>query len=183
MNLETTIPNTIKEQKQEELKSSDQLMLSELISKLEAVKNKELPLFIDIMNKRPKGINSWRGCYAKLAIQTKDFGYYDTYGSEGKTEHIKSYKQKTIGKENPTVKEWIVILKKIIGKTFTGYKGGNFTMEKNTPVYLAEYSNASFKIDDKELDTKNYTNYKNVFFVDVKEQDKKVILVTKIEED
>ena len=55
-------------------------------------------------------------------------------------------------------------------------------MGKGTPVYLAEYGNSSFKIDDKPLDEENYSNYKTVYFIDVKEEDDKVYLVTGIED-
>jgi len=81
------------------------------------------------------------------------------------------------------VEEWIEVLKQAIGKRFTGYKGGDFLMGKNTPVWLAEYSNSSFKIDDKPIDKKDYSNYKSVYFVDIREVENRVYLITKIEED
>lgn len=159
MDLQTLVSNAVKAQRQEELKNSPQLMLGEIVLKLESVKNKELPLYIDLMDKRPKGINSWRGRYDELAIQTEDFGQYK-------------------GKENPTVLEWIEVLKDVIGKEFYGYKGGDFLMGKNTPVWLAEYGNSSFKINDKPIDEKDYSNYKNTYFIDVREEQDKVYLVT-----
>ena len=140
MDFQTILSNAVAAKRAEELKNSPQLLLGEMILKLEAVKNKNLPLFIDLMDKRPKGIDSWRGIYAELAIQTEDFGSYQTEEVEhtfgdGNVFH----KHKSIGKENPTVAEWIDVLKEAVGKTFTGYKGGDFTMGKGTPVYLAEY--------------------------------------------
>ncbi|MDP1729143.1 MAG: hypothetical protein Q8L27_03000 [archaeon] len=181
MDLQTILDNAVKAKRAEELKNSPQLLLGEMILKLEAVKNKELPLFIDIMDKRPKGIDSWRGVYAELAIQTEDLGSY-----QGEVEKdygdFQSHKQISIGKENPTVAEWIKVLKEAIGKTFTGYKGGDFLMGKGTPVYLAEYGNSSFKTDDKEIDDKDYSNYKTVHFIDVREEKDKVYLVTAFED-
>ena len=182
MNIQTMLNNAIQAQRQNELKDSPQVLLGELILKLEIVKNKELPLFIDIMNKRPKGIDSWRGFYCELAIQTENFGSYNTDVVKDKSEYGDSYKQKNIGKENPTVQEWIDVLKEVIGKTFTGYKGGDFLMSKNIPVWLAEYSHASFRINNKE-DDKEYSNYKEVYFVDVKEENKKVIFITKVNDE
>lgn len=181
MDLQTIISNTVKVQRAEQLRNSPQLMLGEMILKLEAIEDKTKPLFIDIMDKRPKGIASWRGIYAELAIQTEDFGSYNTDEIEKEFSDMTFYKQKKIGKKNPTVEEWIGVLREAIGKTFIGYKGGDFIMGKNTPVYLAEHGNASFKIDDKPIDEKDYNNYKTVHFLNVREEKDRVYLVTGIE--
>src|SRR3990167_11288913 len=78
MDLQTLLNNEVAAQRAEKLKNSPQLLLGELILKLESVKNKDLPLFIDLMDKRPKGVDSWRGVYAELPIQTEVFGSYQT---------------------------------------------------------------------------------------------------------
>jgi hypothetical protein len=183
MDFQTIFDNALAKQRADELKNSPQLLLGELILKLEAVKNKHLPLFIDLMDKKPMGIASWRGSYCELAIRTESLGSYQTNEVEREfDDDTKYYKHKEIGKENPTVEEWIEILKEAIGKTFTGYKGGDYTMSKNTPVWLAEYGCSSFKIDDKKLDRENYSNYKNTYFIDVREEKDKVYLVTKYED-
>ena len=182
MDLQTILDNAVKAKRAEELKNSPQLLLGEIILKLEAVNNKKLPLFIDLMEKRPMGIDSWRGIYAELAIQTETFGNYNTDEVEYKSQYGDSYKQKEIGKENPTVAEWIEVLKEAVGKTFTGYKGGDFLMGKATPVYLAEYGSSSFKVDEKEIDEKDYSNYKTTYFVDIREENDKVYLITAFED-
>jgi hypothetical protein len=158
MDLQKFLDATVKAQRQEELNNSPQLLLGELILKLEAVKNKDLPLFIDIMDKRPADIDSWRGIYAELAIATE-------------------------GHSSPTVADGISMLQAAVGKTYHGYKGGDFTMSKNTPVWLAEYGESGFHIDDKEIDEEDFSNYKNVFFVDVQERKDRVYLITKIGEE
>lgn len=169
--IQTHLDNIVKSQRQEELNDSPQLLLGEIILKLETVKNKDLPLFIDIEDKRPMGIASWRGRYRELAIQTESFGAYQTdvvihdFGDGNKC-----YKTVDIGKVTPTVLEWIKVLKKAQGKTFTGYKGGDFKMSKNTPVWLAEYGTTSIKCNNKYLEA---------YFVDVKEKTDKVYLITK----
>lgn len=182
MDFQTFIDNAVQAERQKELANSPQLLLGELILKLEQVKNKELPLFIDLLEKRPKGIDSWRGSYCELAIQTESFGSYNTDVVTYESEYGNSYAQKEIGCENPTVAQWIEVLKDAIGKTFVGYKGGDFLMSKNTPVWLAEHGSSSFKIDDEPIDEKEYSNYKSVYFVDVEEKEDKVYLVTKIED-
>lgn len=183
MDFQKILSNAVDAQRAEELKNSPQLMLGEMILKLEWVKDKTKPLFIDLMNKRPKGIDSWRGIYAELAIQTEDFGSYQTDEVEKEFSDMTFYKHKRIGKKNPTVEEWIKVLREAVGKTFTGYKGGGFTMGKNTPVYLAEYGASSFKIDNKPVDEESYKNYKTVYFLDVREEKNRVYLVTGFEED
>ena len=185
MDLETILKNAVQAKRNEELKNSPQLLLGEMILKLEGVKDKSKPLYIDLLGKRPMGIDSWRGSYCELAIQTESFGDFNTdkIAWESEDGQYKSYKPQKIGKENPTVEEWLKVLKEAVGKTFTGYKGGDFLMGKNTPVWLAEYGDSGFKINNKPIDRENLSNYENVFFIDVKEEDKKVYLITKIEED
>ena len=142
----------------DELKTSPQLTLGEIILKLESVTNKELPLYIG--EKRPMGLDSWRGSYDELAIQTESFGSYQTSEVEKTFSDMVFYKSKNFGKKNPNVSEFISILKEAVGKTFTGYKGGDFLMSKNTPVWFAEYGMAS-----------------DEYFVEVKETKAKVKLI------
>lgn len=42
-------------------------------------------------------------------------------------------------KENTTIGEMLVCAKSTLGKTFEGYKGGEFVMPGLTEVFLAEY--------------------------------------------
>lgn len=165
MDLQQILDNAVSAARANELKDSPILLLGELILKLEAVKNKSLPLIIDVDGKPPKGIDSWRGIYAELAIQADDFGSYQTDEIEREFSDMVFYKHKQIGKENPTVQEWIEVLEEAKGKTFSGYKGGDFTMSKNTPVHYAENGTCGDR-----------------FFVDVTELPDKVLLVTKQEE-
>lgn len=173
MDLQKMLDNAFISVRNEELKNSPQLLLGEMILKLEAVNDKTKPLFIDLLDKRPKGIDSWRGSYRELSIRTEDFGSYNTDKVTYESEYGNSYEQKEIGKENPTVADWLEVLKEAIGKTFVGYKGGDYLMGKNTPVWLAEYGNSSFEIEKDK--------FKNVYFVDVKEKDDRVYLITAID--
>ena len=67
MNIQTIINNEIRARRAEELKTSSQLLLNEIVLKLETIKDKTKPIFIDILEKRPKGIASWIGSYCELA--------------------------------------------------------------------------------------------------------------------
>ena len=121
MDFQTIISNEVDRQRQEELKISPQLLLGELILKLEAVNTpckdgSEKEVRFDFGYFRPTNLDSWRGIYAELAL-----GYSET-------------------EKDITVNELIKILKEAIGKTYTGYKGGDFVMGKNTPIWVSNYS-------------------------------------------
>jgi hypothetical protein len=63
----------------------------------------------------PQGLGSYRGYYYHLAL-----GY----------------------KENATVRvaDLLKELRAAVGQTFEGYKGGDFTMSRDTPIWVANYS-------------------------------------------
>jgi len=143
----------------------EQLSLWGLIKKLEAVKDKALPLLIDCTNNLPMSLDSWRGSYSDLSIQTESMGSYLLDSA--------TYKYKEIGCVNPNVEQWLSVLNEAVGKTFTWYKGWEFVMTKSTFLWLAEYRNSWFKIVDDV--------YEQVFFVDVLETETEVILITQIQ--
>ena len=106
--------------------------MGELILKCEAIAAKdykrsggEAPwVEFDFCGARPVGMDSWRGIYAELAINFEFDGYT----------HLPDF---------------IKMLKEANGATFTGYKGGEFTMSRSTPVWVANYgkSGATAVID------------------------------------
>lgn len=144
--LQNIITNYIQAERQEKFKTSSQLTLGEIILKLEGIKNKKLPVIFDVEKYYPVGIDSWRGSYYELALE------YEKNG------------------EPMLLGDFIKMLKKIIGKTLTGYKGGNFLMGKITPVWVANYGEVKgFRIDD----------YKDTAVIDVLKGENKVIIKTK----
>ena len=123
MDWQTYIQNAVKASRANTLANSDQLTLGELILKLEPiVKNQkdgeEATVRYDFEYLFPTSIDSWRGSYDELALN------FETQGEEMK------------------VSEFLNMLKECIGKTFTGYKGGDFTMHKGTPIWVANYSHS-----------------------------------------
>jgi len=123
MDLQTYIQNAVKASRANTLANSDQLTLGELILKLDPiVKNQkdgeEATVRYDFEYLFPTSIDSWRGSYNELALN------FETQGEEMK------------------VSEFLNMLKECIGKTFTGYKGGDFTMHKGTPIWVANYSHS-----------------------------------------
>lgn len=59
------------------------------------------------------------------------------------------------------------------GSIFVGYKGGNFEMDLNTPIHQANYGECGAKINNE------YNEYK---IVGIKEENGKVIIITRIED-
>lgn len=116
------------------------LTVGELIKHLSAF-NGNFQLTFDFGYLQPTDFDSWRGSYDKLAI-----GYT------------------TLGTPDLTVKEFLLKLKGVIGKTFTGYKGGSYTMDENTQVYVD-----------------NYGEYSNTTIIGVREQYETVYLMTQKE--
>lgn len=158
MDLQTMLNNAVQAKRNEDMKTSEQLTLGELILKLEATtayqkfeeakekyKDDGPDVMFDFEYIYPTGVSSWRGSYCELAIE---FDYKDW------SDH--KYEKKL------NVREFVELLKSTIGKEFTGYKGGEFVMGKNTPVWVANYGNSG-----------------NTAVVDVIDEEYSVILVTK----
>lgn len=106
--------------REERMKTSPQLMLCELIYALKQFPNQDALVFFDDHNFVPSNIDSWRGSYDELAFEWVDLRYKSLTPM--------------------TVKFLLKLLQNAIGKTFTGYKGGEFVMGKNTPLWVANYS-------------------------------------------
>lgn len=68
----------------------------------------------------PAGLDSYRGYYEDLALSFKDTGRHGEHTS-------------------PTVAALLGDLRGAVGKSFTGYKGGEFTMGRDTAMWVANY--------------------------------------------
>jgi len=118
MDLQTILHNAVAAARAEEMKTSPQLTLGEMMLKLEAVQSKGLPVVFDIQDYHPIGIGSWRGSYNELALE---------YESGGAT---------------LTARGVIALLRGVVGRTLEGYKGGNYLMGKTTPIWVANYGDS-----------------------------------------
>jgi len=122
MDIQKYIEASVKANRADSFAKSDQLTLGEIISKCQAIEanlgaeDKRIVSF-DFANMVPTNIDSWRGSYAELAL---------SFNSDEEGETIK-------------VGAFINMLESAVGKTFTGYKGGDFTMSRHTPVWVANY--------------------------------------------
>src|SRR5258706_6206091 len=126
MDIQEILNNAMQVQRDEKMKTSEQLMLGELLLKLEAIADKNKPVIFDEQY-HPGGIDSWRGSYDELAIE------YEVTGKKF------------------TVAELLKRLKEAIGEPFYGYKGGEFVMGKTTPVWVANYGESHGFMHDGDI--------------------------------
>lgn len=135
MDLQNYLDSVMKKARAESFANSDQLSVGEIISKLEVIvekqkermadgKKEEATVVYDFEYLFPTRIDSWRGVYAELALNFVD---NDRGGSNEK---------------EMTVSEFLEMMKGVVGKEFTGYKGGEYTMSNSTPVWVANYGNS-----------------------------------------
>lgn len=112
----------IRRERQEKFIESDQLSLGEMIERLEKMSEEALERVVvyDFGHFYPQKLMSWRGIYAELALD---------YVDNQKTNPLKG-------------KEFLELLKEAVGKEFEGYKGGEFRMSKDTPVWVANWSHS-----------------------------------------
>jgi len=183
MNLQKVLDNAVEAGRAKEMLNSEQLTLGELILKLEAVGNKDLPIVFDEKKYKPTGLDSWRGSYRELAVQFEGGGTCyeqpddscerDEFGDhkyDCKCGGTKDYS--TALPEKPTIQNFLDVLNLVKGKYFVGYKGGDFTMGKMTPIWVANYGSSSgFEYEDDDL--------YSTAIVDVKETKTKCVLITK----
>lgn len=153
MDWQEVIDNAVEMLRANDMKTSPQLTLSELILKLEHIEDKNKPVIFD---KRyfPVDIDSWRGSYRELALEYADTRDTLTYTGE-----------------KLTVGELLKKLKATIGATLYGYKGGEFLMGKTTPVWVAQYGESGGFTHEGDIWTQAVVN--------ISEQEQAVILETR----
>ncbi len=127
----------IDEERKKRFAESNQLSLGQIIEKLEvlAEKSKEqeeerdepMQVDYDFGTCIPTKLASWRGNYSELALGYMLSGY----------DNDKDHFAKT------TVHELLAEMKSAMGKVFDGWKGGEFMMGENTPVWVDNQGNAS----------------------------------------
>jgi hypothetical protein len=91
--------------------------LGQLIADLEVL-DQDKPIRFNFGYFTPCGIGSWRGSYSELALG------YDT-------------------KSEWKVSDLFAACRDALGKTFMGYKGGEYTMSRTTEVWIDNYGEAS----------------------------------------
>ncbi len=133
----SALHSIVNEQRKSRFKDSPQLSLGQLIELLEKflpnnemVREKykeDITVRFDFEYAIPTGLSSWRGSYNELAIEF-DFVGYEHFGEERP--------------KDMTLVGFIDLLKSAMGKEFTGWKGGEFVMHENTPLWVANPGNS-----------------------------------------
>lgn len=147
MNLQAMLDNAVAADRAKRMAHSDQLTLGEIVAKLSAVSDKTKLVRLDFGSAVPVSLDSWRGIYAELALEFDE--------------------------ESPApTSQWLLDLcRETIGKTLTGYKGGDYFMSRHTPVWVSNYG------------VSEVPNYRgqggaSVAVIDVVEADDGVLIVT-----
>lgn len=132
MDLQMFMNNAMKARRSQVLSRSNQLTLGELILKLKPIveKNADEPeqprVVFDFGTAFPTSLASWRGSYEELALG------YALSGYDASTNHFGEIKADALLNE----------LESALQKTYTGWKGGEFSMHKGTPVWVANPGNS-----------------------------------------
>lgn len=118
----------------EEVKNAGQITLGELIERLKFC---EFDKYISFCfgGLKPGKVNSYRGYYDHVAIEPDG--------------------------EFRTVQEFLLHLESIYNTVMTGYKGGDYLMDADTPVWVAKYGKTSstrvIGVEETEFDVKILT--------------------------
>lgn len=118
MSLQDWVNAQVKAARAKAFEASDQLSLGQLIDLCEAIPLREddpqkvVFAFCDAV---PTGIDSWRGAYSELALS------WDMDG------------------EAMTLDRFTAMLKWAVGQTCYGYKGGEYRMTRDTPLWVSNY--------------------------------------------
>jgi hypothetical protein len=122
----------VKAKRAEAFSKSGQMSLGDMITKMQEILDKhesskeEIAVHFDFCYTYPTKIDSWRGIYAELALNWRQ---YPDYGNKTDTPL--------------TAKQFLELLKSANGTEYTGYKGGTFRMSLSTPVWVDNYGHSS----------------------------------------
>lgn len=142
----------IRDNRRKQFSQSSQLSLGELIKKLEAIKDEkkdtedEKTVVYDFENSFPTRLDSWRGSYDELALGFDLYGYNTKQDPKSK---------------QPKLSKLIEHLKSAVDKEYGGWKGGDFMMDENTPLWV-----------------NNPGNYTTTMIIDVMDRGWEVVLIT-----
>lgn len=104
----------------EQMNTSSQWTLGQIIGELEKIPQGARIQFSD--GRLPTYLESWRGVYAELSLVP--------------------YNGDKWSKPLNTVGEVLKECKNAVGRTFQGYKGGDYTMRMSTPVWVSPHGDA-----------------------------------------
>ena len=128
MEMQDYIANLVQQARDKSFANSPQLSLGEVIAEIEECgtqqdNGQDKEICYDFGTAVPTDLESYRGSYNELALGYKLTGYDNDAESAA------------------SAKDLLQHLKKAIGKQYTGWKGGQYTMSEDTPVWVANPGN------------------------------------------
>lgn len=130
--LQEYLNKEVKKIREEKLADSPQWRIGDLINALDNIPTEygsdkqAVSISFDFGTAFPAGLSSWRGSYSELAINYALGGYDNDNASQF---------------AHKDLKEFLEELKSAVGKEFTGWKGGEYRMTINTPLWVANDGN------------------------------------------
>lgn len=124
MNYEDALNAMQAESRNERVNIYGQLTLGDIITKLELL-SPDTPILFDF-GPSPTKLDSWRGSYAELAL-----GFTDTTPN--------------------TVGNLLTECLSAVNRTFLGYKGGEYTMDRQTSVWVANYGEVGCSVGVRNI--------------------------------
>ena len=117
---------------------------------IERLSDLDPTLAVSIDNRPPTALSSWRGVYHDLAIERSEVRHERTElvkpnpGFDSDIlGHYQPGSKKVRIKADPTVGDLLEALRLADGATFEGYKGGQFYMDCDSDIWVAEYGDAT----------------------------------------
>lgn len=115
------------------------MTIGELIDALKGVEDQTVSVEFDFAGTEPTEVDSWRGIYAEPALGWRATGY----SSPDQTRHHAEM----------TVALLIANLEGCIGKTFSGWKGGDYTYDLSDTLHIdnpGDYSHTELvRVEDR----------------------------------
>lgn len=133
MDLQTYLNAATKKMRDASFADSPQLTLGELLALLKNIPTKSgdeaVTVEFDFGTAYPDGLSSWRGSYSELAINYALCGYDDWQGKDSQFNHT-------------DLADFVKMLEEAVGRTYEGWKGGDYVMSLDTPIWVANNGNA-----------------------------------------
>lgn len=130
--LQAYLDTATKKMREASFADSPQLTIGEVLSLLKEIPTEwgsdkqDVTVEFDFEYAIPTGLSSWRGSYAELAINF-DFLGYSKFNEKAEAMKLKDFTE---------------MLEQSVGKEYQGWKGGEYVMSLDTPLWVANDGNS-----------------------------------------
>lgn len=130
MDLQKFLDTATQKIRKANFENSEQITIGELLALINDIPDKygdeNTTVSFDFGTAYPTGLSSWRGAYSELAINYGLGGYDNDNADQFAHRDLADFRKE---------------LKESVGKTFQGWKGGDFAMSLDTPLWVANDGN------------------------------------------